>query len=68
MLTGAGELEHLVPQFFASQSAEAKTVYTEGTLALVELVQNLQAGDTYVKKHHKQTTPVAGERIVYNGR
>ena len=60
MLAGIGGLEHLMSQFFASQMVETEMAYTEGAPALVELVKNLQLGDTFVQNHHQYAIPVAG--------
>ena len=49
-----------MPWFFASWMVETKMAYTEGAPALVELVKNLQLGDTFVQDHHQHATLVAG--------
>ena len=59
VLTGTGGLEHLMPQFFASWMVETKTAYTKGAPALVELVKNLQLGDTLVQDYCWYATLVA---------
>ena len=52
-------LAYLMPQFFASWMVETKTAYTKGAPALVELVKNLQLGDTFVQDYCWHATLVA---------
>ena len=68
VLAGTGGLEHLIPQFFASWMVETKMAYTERALVLVELVKNLQLGDTLVQDYHWQATPVAGCKKRYESK
>ena len=45
-ITGTGGLEHLVPRGVAREAASAETVYKESKELLIDLLLELQSGDT----------------------